>query len=202
MLKPPYRASEHLFICPLEPKAPGYKGAAQIPDGPWPHGEFDKYKRGANMFRPSTISVATAVFIAGLCNAFAYTFGYLAIAILYYIRGISTDGTFASFLSSTIVTLIFTMLLSSIITFVLAFPIAMVCRTFRCTGIKAFVIAPAVGAIIACAIASLLQVEWSTDVAIVAFAYISSAIMWLVFDRPGAAQGARLPDGSAGQAAA
>ena len=86
-------------------------------------------------------------------------------------------------MSAFIIALMFTLLLSSIITFLLAYPIAVVCRLFGLTGNRAFLIAPALGAALACWIASALDVATSTYVGIVAFAYITAAIMWLALVR-------------------
>jgi hypothetical protein len=86
-------------------------------------------------------------------------------------------------------TLAFTLLVSCIFTFLLAFPIAIVSRTFGFTGQRAFIVGPAIGAVLACAIASVLDVALTTYVAIIAFAFISSAVMWLMLGRSAPADG-------------
>ena len=135
------------------------------------------------MAKPSILAVATSVFMAGIGNALIYTAGFVLLVTVQFLTKGSDGGSFASALSAFIITLIFTLLLSSIITFILAFPIALVCRWFNLTGNTAFLVAPAVGAGIACAIASVLDVAVSTYVAIVAFSYITAAVMWMALGR-------------------
>ena len=141
------------------------------------------------MRKPGIMAVATSIFMAGIVNALIYTAGFVLLVAVQFVTKGSGGGSFTSALSAFIITLIFTLLLSSIITFILAFPIALICRWFRLTGNTAFLIAPAVGAAIACAIASVLDVALTTYVAIVAFSYITAAIMWMALGRSGA-----LPD--------
>ncbi|UVO53679.1 hypothetical protein [Sphingomonas sp. SUN039] len=129
------------------------------------------------------LAVATSVFMAGIINALIYTMGFVVLVAIQFLTQGPGGGSFTSAITAFIITLIFTLLLSSIITFVLAFPIALVCRWFNLTGNLAFMIAPAVGAGFACALASVLDVAVSTYVAIVAFAYISAAIMWMALGR-------------------
>lgn len=131
------------------------------------------------MKKPPTMAVATSVFMAGIGNAFIYTLGYVALVAIQFLTKDSGDATFASATTAFIITLMFTLLLSTIITFLLAFPIAAICRALGFTGKRAFLIAPAIGAALACGIASALDVALTTYVAIVAFAYITAAIMWL-----------------------
>src|SRR5579864_7743417 len=113
----------------------------------------------AQMFRPRLVTVATSVFVAGLCNAFIYTGGYLAILAIEFLMKGGGGATFAGAVAAFIVTLMFTLLLSSIITFLLAFPIAAISLALGFTGVRAFIVAPAIGAALACAIASLLDLE-------------------------------------------
>ena len=135
------------------------------------------------MQKPGYFAIATSVFTAGIGNALIYVLGYVAMVAIQFLTKDAGDATFASATSAFIIALMFTLLLSSIITFLLAFPIAALCRLFGWTGNRAFVIAPAVGAALACWIASALDVAMSTYVAIVAFAYITAAIMWLALAR-------------------
>ena len=137
------------------------------------------------MQKPSRLAVATAVFAAGLGNALVYTLGFLMLVLIQFVTKGGGGATFGSAVGSFTVTLLFSLLLSSIITFVFAFPIAFVCRAFGWIGLRAYIIAPAIGAAIVCAIASLLGVALSTYIAIVAFAYITSAIIWLSLGRSG-----------------
>ncbi len=106
-----------------------------------------------------------------------------------FLTGDSGDAAFASASSAFIISLMFTMLLSCIITFLVAFPIAVICRTFGFTGSRAYLVAPAVGAALVCWIASALDVATTTYVAIIAFAYITAGIMWLALGK-GAGAGA------------
>ena len=137
------------------------------------------------MQKPSRLAVATAVFAAGLGNAFVYTLGFLALVLIQFVTKGGGGSTVGSAIGAFIVTLLFSLLLSSIITFVFAFPIAFICRAFGWIGPRAYIVAPAVGAAIVCAIASLLGVALSTYIAIVAFAYLTSAFVWLALGRPG-----------------
>lgn len=134
---------------------------------------------GAIMKKPGKFAVATAVFLAGIGNAFIYVMGYALLVVIQFVTGDSGDATLSSASTSFVIALMFTLLLSTIITFLLAFPIATVCRAFGFTGKRSFLIAPAVGAALACWIASVLDVALTTYIAIVAFAYITAAIMWL-----------------------
>ena len=135
------------------------------------------------MQKPSHMAIATSVFMAGIGNALLFTLGFVALVVIQFLTKDSGDASLASAASAFIITLMFTLLLSSIITFLLAFPIAVICRKFGWTGDRAFLVAPAVGAAVACWIASVLDVELTTYVAIVAFAYITAAIMWLALAR-------------------
>ncbi|TVV74764.1 hypothetical protein [Sphingomonas solaris] len=137
------------------------------------------------------MTVATAVFMAGIGNGLVYTLGYLFLLLIQFVTKGGGGANLGSAVTSLLVTLMFSTLLSCIITVVLALPIALVCRWLGWTGTRAFVIAPAVGAAIACAIASLLDVAPSTYAAIVAVAYISAAIIWLSLGRIRRGQGDR-----------
>ena len=140
------------------------------------------------MTKPPKLAVATAAFAAGIGNALVYTLGFLLLVVIQFVRQGGSGATFGSAVAAFAVTLMFSLLLSCIITFVLTFPIALVCRALGFTGARAYLIAPAVGAAIACAVASLLGVALSTYVAIVAFAYITAALMWLALGRLGVEQ--------------
>jgi hypothetical protein len=131
------------------------------------------------MTKPKLMAVATAVVMAGISNAIIYTLGFVVLLIFQFLTKDAGGATLASASSALIITLMFTLLLSTIITFILAFPIALICRAFGFMGSKAFLIAPAIGAAFACWVASKLDVETTTYVAIVAFAYIAAGIMWL-----------------------
>ena len=135
------------------------------------------------MQKPGYFAIATAVFTAGIGNAFIYVLGYVAMVVIQFLTKDAGGASIASALSAFIIALMFTLLLSSIITFLLAYPLAVVCRLFGLTGNRAHLIAPAVGAALACWIASALDVATSTYVAIIAFAYITAAIMWLSLGR-------------------
>ncbi|WP_148649481.1 hypothetical protein [Novosphingobium barchaimii] len=145
------------------------------------------------MNNPRMMAVATAVFAAGIVNALVYTLGYLAILIVQFaVRG-GDGASFGGAVGSLIITLLFTLLISSLITFVLAFPIAAFCRWRGFTGLRSFVIAPAIGAAIACGIASLLAVALTTHLAIISFAYITAASMWLMLGHNAPAARTRTP---------
>jgi hypothetical protein len=135
------------------------------------------------MIKPGYFAIATSVFMAGICNAFIYTLGYVAMVVIQFVAKGSGGASFASATSAFVIALMFTLLLSSIITFLLAYPIAIICRLFGLTGNRAFLCAPAIGAGLACWTASTLDVAPTTYVAIVAFAYITAAIMWLALGR-------------------
>ena len=135
------------------------------------------------MQKPGYFAIATAVFTAGIGNALIYVLGFVAMVVIQFLTKDAGGASIASALSAFIIALMFTLLLSSIITFLLAYPIAVVCRLFGLTGNRAFLIAPALGAAFACWVASALDVATSTYVAIVAFAYITAAIMWLALGR-------------------
>ena len=132
------------------------------------------------MGKPRLMTVATAVFCAGIVNALVYTFGYLAILIIQFVVRGGDGASFGGAVGSLIITLLFTLLISGIITFLFAFPIAALCRWRGWTGIRAFILAPAIGAAAVCAIASMLDVALSTHLAIISFAYITAASIWLM----------------------
>ena len=131
------------------------------------------------MTKPKLMAVATAVVMAGISNALIYTLGFVALLVFQFITKDAGGATLGSASSALIITLMFTLLLSTIITFVLAFPIALICRAFGLIGTKAFIIAPAIGAALACWVASKLDVETTTYIAIIAFSYITAGVMWL-----------------------
>lgn len=131
------------------------------------------------MAKPKLMAVATAVVMAGIGNALIYTLGFVALLLFQFITKDAGGATLGSATSALIITLMFTLLLSTIITFILAFPIALICRAFGLIGTKAFIIAPAIGAALACWVASKLDVETTTYIAIIAFSYITAGIMWL-----------------------
>lgn len=135
------------------------------------------------MQKPGYFAVATAVFTAGISNAFIYTLGYVALVAIQFITKDSGDATLASATTAFIITLMFSLLMSTIITFILAFPIAAICRLLGFTSNLSYLVAPAVGSALACWVASKLDVALTTYVAIVAFAYITAAIMWLALAR-------------------
>ena len=139
------------------------------------------------MLKPSPMAVATSVFMAGINNAFVYALGYVALVAIQFLTKGGGDGNFGSAITAFIMILIVALLISSIVTFLLAFPIAMICRLCGFTGQRAFIVAPAIGAAIACGVASILDVVLTTYIAIVAFAYITAAIMWLMLERAGSA---------------
>lgn len=140
------------------------------------------------MQKPGYMAIATATFMAGMGNAFIYTLGYAALVVIQFLTKESGDATLSSAATAFIIALMFTLLLSSIITFLLAFPIAIICRTFGFVGNRAYILAPALGAGLACWIASVLDVALTTYIAIIAFAYITSAIMWLALAKGAASQ--------------
>lgn len=131
------------------------------------------------MTKPKLMAVATAVVMAGISNALIYTLGFVALLVFQFITKDAGSATLGSATSALIITLMFTLLLSTIITFILAFPIALICRAFGMIGTKAFIIAPAIGAALACWVASKLDVETTTYIAIIAFSYITAGVMWL-----------------------
>ncbi len=135
------------------------------------------------MTKPKLMAVGTAVVMAGIANAFIYTLGFVALVVFQFITKDAGGATLASAGSAFLITLMFTLLLSTIITFVLAFPLAIICRAFGFIGTKAFVIVPALGAAFACWVVSLLDVNTTTYVAIIAFAYITAGIMWLALGK-------------------
>ncbi len=143
------------------------------------------------MKKPATMAVATAVLMAGIGNALIYTLGFVALLLFQFATKDSGDATLASATSALIITLMFTLILATIITFIVAFPIALVCRMFGLLGNRAFVIAPAIGAALVCWVASKLDVETTTYIAIIAFAYITAGIMWLALKRGEGPKGER-----------
>lgn len=147
---------------------------------------------GNNMHKPGSMAVATAIFTSGIINAFIYTLGYVALVAIQFLTQDAGDATLTSAITAFIMILIVSLVLSTIITFLLAFPIATICRLCGFTGTGAFIVAPAIGAALACWVASLLDVVISTHIAIIAFAYITSANMWLSLECSGAAQGSSI----------
>ncbi len=147
------------------------------------------------MMKPKVMAVGTAVVMAGIGNALIYTLGFVALLLFQFATKDGGDATLASASSALIITLMFTLVLSTIITFLLAFPIALVCRVFGFTGNRAFAIAPGIGASFACWVASKLDVATTTYVAIIAFAYITAGIMWLALNNADGAkeEGAAAP---------
>ena len=131
------------------------------------------------MTKPKLITVGTAVVMAGISNALIYTLGFVALLLFQFATKDAGGATLASASSALIITLMFTLFLATIITFIVAFPIALICRAFGFVGNRSFVIAPAIGAALVCWIASKLDVETTTYIAIVAFAYITAGVMWL-----------------------
>lgn len=142
--------------------------------------------------KPKYMAIGTAVVMAGLANALVYTLGFVAVLVFQFVTKDAGDATLGSAMSALIITVLFTLLLSTIITFVLTFPIALVCRWCGFVGTKAFIIAPAIGAGFACWVASKLDVETTTYIAIIAFAYITAGVMWLALAK-GAAPVAAQP---------
>jgi hypothetical protein len=126
------------------------------------------------------MTVATAVFAAGIVNALVYTLGYLAILIIQFVVRGGDGASFGGAVGSLVITLLFTLLISGIITFLFAFPVAALCRWRGWTGLRAFLVAPAIGAAAVCSIAALLDVALTTHLAIISFAYITAASMWLM----------------------
>lgn len=135
------------------------------------------------MPKPGFMAIATAVVMAGITNALIYVLGYVALVVFLFLTGDSGDATLASASSAFIIALMFTLLLSTIITFLAALPIAVICRTFGFTGQRAYLIAPAIGAALVCWIASALDVALTTYIAIIAFAYVTAGIMWLALGK-------------------
>ena len=133
--------------------------------------------------KPKRMAVATAIFTAGIGNAVVYTLGFLILVAIQFVTSSGGGATFGAAMSAFLVTFLVSLLLSSLITFIMTAPIAFLCRAFGFTGARAYLVAPAIGAAVACAIASLLGVALSTYIAIVAFAYITSALMWLALGR-------------------
>lgn len=142
------------------------------------------------MTKPKYMSVATAVVMAGISNALIYTLGFVALLVFQFVTKDAGGATLASASSALIITLMFTLFLATIITFIVAFPMALVCRAFGFVGNRAFVIAPAIGAALVCWVASKLDVETTTYIAIIAFAYITAGIMWLALVKGEAAAAA------------
>lgn len=135
------------------------------------------------MYKPSSMAVATSVFMAGITNAIVYTLGYVALVAIQFLTKDAGDVSFGSAFTAFIMIFVVSLVLSTVITFLLAFPIAMIFRLFGFTGPLAFLIGPAIGAAIACGVSSVLDVVLSTYIAIIGFAYISAAIMWLALQR-------------------
>lgn len=142
------------------------------------------------MKKPKLMAVGTAVVMAGISNALIYTLGFVALLLFQFVTKDTGGATLASASSALIITLMFTLFLATIITFIVAFPMALICRAFGFIGNKAFVIAPAIGAALVCWVASKLDVETTTYIAIIAFAYITAGIMWLALAK---GEGAAVP---------
>ena len=98
------------------------------------------------MTKPKLMSVGTAVVMAGISNALIYTLGFVALLLFQFVTKDAGGATLASASSALIITLMFTLFLATIITFIVAFPMALICRAFGFIGNRAFVIAPAIGA--------------------------------------------------------
>ena len=138
------------------------------------------------MTKPKLMSVGTAVVMAGISNALIYTLGFVALLLFQFVTKDAGGATLASASSALIITLMFTLFLATI----MAFPMALICRAFGFIGNRAFVIAPAIGAALVCWVASKLDVETTTYIAIIAFAYITAGIMWLALAK---GEGATVP---------
>lgn len=100
--------------------------------------------------------------MAGIGNALIYVPGYVAMVAIQFLTKEAGGASLASAISAFIIALMFTLLLSSIITFLLAYPLAVVCLLLGFTGNRAVLIAPALGAALTCWIASALDVATST----------------------------------------
>ena len=89
----------------------------------------------------------------------------------------------------------FTLVLSTIITFISPFRLrwSAGCSVLPATGL--LLLRLAIGASFACWVASKLDVETTTYVAIIAFAYITAGIMWLALNKADGAkeEGAAAP---------
>lgn len=96
------------------------------------------------MTKPKLMAVGTAVVMAGISNALIYTLGFVALLLFQFATKDAGEATLASASSALIITLMFTLFLATIITFIVAFPMALICRAFGFVGNKAFVIAPAI----------------------------------------------------------
>ena len=137
------------------------------------------------MPRPSLLAVATSVFVAGISNALIYTLGFLILLVVQFLAK-AGGGNLSDVMTTSFTILVFCVVIFTFITFVIGFPIALAFWTFGYTGKWAFVIAPAIGIVpVVLMASSIFAVSPPTFLMIAAFAYLASAIMWLMLARPG-----------------
>lgn len=135
------------------------------------------------MRRPSVMAVAIAIFTAGICNAIIYTLLSFVIGLVQTMYKGSEQFTVGSLFGTTLTTLIFSLFLSSIVTFIIGFPIGAICLKIGAIKRRTFVIAALPGAVVLAALASAFSVATTTYVGILAFSFITAGIVWLSLGR-------------------
>lgn len=134
------------------------------------------------MRRPNLLGVVATVFTAGVCNALIYTLGFFVLLLFNYFT--KPGGDMDAIVTTALVTLVFTSIVLTFITVLLALPIALVFWAIGYTRNWAFVIAPAIGVVpIVLLASSAFAVSPPTYVMIAAFGYFTSAVMWLFLGR-------------------
>ena len=144
------------------------------------------------MRRPHLLGVVASVFTAGVCKALIYTLGFLVLLLCNFFT--KPGGDIGNILTTALVTLVFTSIVLTFITVVIGLPIALVFWAFGFTRKWAFLVAPAIGvAPIVLMASSVFAVSAPTYLMIIAFAYFSSAIMWLLLGRSPATPSSSTP---------
>lgn len=137
------------------------------------------------MRRPNLLGVAASVFVAGVCNALIYTLGFLILLLYNFFT--KPGGDLSNIFTTALVTLVFTGIVLTFITVLIALPIALVFWAFGFTRKWAYLVAPAIGVVPIILIASsTFAISPPTYLMVIAFAYFSSAIMWLLLGRSSA----------------
>lgn len=152
------------------------------------------------MQKPSLLAVATAVFVAALASAFLYTIGFLCVVVAQAMGG--GAGDLSGVPGSAAIVLFFAFILATLFNFLIGFPIVFVCWLFGWTGRWTFFIAPALGALILCVMASALPGGLLTNLGIVGFAYFSASIIRMILGQTSESRGASAASARASSAAA
>ena len=144
------------------------------------------------MRRPNLLGVMASIVIAGFCNALIYTFGFLVLLLYNFVT--KPGGDIGVILTAVLTTLVFTGIVYTFITVIIAVPIALVFWAFGFTRRWAFLVAPAIGVVPVALIASnTFALSHTNYLMIIGFAFSSSAVMWLLFGRRSANAGSSAP---------